>query len=357
MMTAHPGASIVANGGLGRAGRLRQSAAGSYLLIPIVFTVVVFITNLAFGTQFVSPANIAATLAVSSPYVICALAQALPTLGGGGGLDMSVGPVLGFVTVLLAGVLVPRGIVSAGLVIPLVVVFGLAVGALNGALVAYVRLPAIVATFGTYLIFTGLAPAVMPTPGGTVPLWLTGLVGKYGPVPGVLVVYLVIAVGWYLLLRSAYVRNLLNTGGDERAAFTAGVNVARVRLVAYMLAGLLSAIAGLLLAGTIQSGDATVGPIFTITSLAGVALGGVSLAGGRGGLLGAGLGGFAYYLIQNLLTMAHVSVYQINVASGLVLIFALALNGTLEVVRKRRASQVRRTGPAPALSLASTPGS
>jgi ribose transport system permease protein len=93
----------------------------------------------------------------------------------------------------------------------------------------------------------------------------------------------------------------------------------------------------MVLAGTIQSGDATVGPIFTVTSLAGMALGGVSLAGGRGGLLGAALGGATYYLIQNLLTIAHVSVYQLSMASGAVLIFALAVNGLLEYQRRRQA--------------------
>jgi ribose transport system permease protein len=114
------------------------------------------------------------------------------------------------------------------------------------------------------------------------------------------------------------------------------VNVGAVRLVAYAFAGMLAALAGLMLMGTIQSGDATVGPIYTVTSLAAVALGGISLQGGRGGLLGAALGGLTYYLIQNLLTVAHVSVFHLKVASGIVLILALALNGGMDALRKRQ---------------------
>ncbi len=324
-------------------GRGRRSLGDSYATVPAVFAVVLLIANLAFGPEFLGPSAIASTLAVSAPFIISSLAQALPVVSGGGGLDMSVGPLMGFTTVLIAGVLVPHGIVAAPVLLPVVLLFGLAVGALNGALVAYVRLPAIIATLGTYLIFSGLAPVVMPTPGGAVPLWLTGLVGRYGPIPGILIVYVLIAAGWIGLSRTAYVRNLLDVGGDDRAAFTAGVDVRKVRLIAYAFAGLLSAVAGLLLAGTIQSGDATVGPAFTVTSLAAVALGGIGLQGGRGGMLGAGLGGVTYFLIQNLLTTAHVSVYQLNVASGAVLILALALNGAMEVARRRSRSKASAT--------------
>ncbi|GGL94829.1 ABC transporter permease [Nakamurella endophytica] len=328
----------------------------SYAAVPAAFAVVLLVVNLAFDGGFLSGGNLASTLAVSSPFVISALAQAFPLLSGGGGLDLSVGPVLGFTTVLVAGVLVPHGFVQPLTLIPTVLVFGLAVGALNGILVAYVRLPAIIATLGTYLIFSGLAAQVLPSPGGSVPLWLVDLTHSYGPIPGIALVYIAIAVCWILLSRTAYVRNLLSVGGDDRAAYTAGINVPLVRTVAFALAGMLSAVAGLLLTGTIQSGDATVGPIFTVTSLAAVALGGLSLQGGRGGLLGAALGGATYYLIQNLLTVANVSVFQLDVASGLVLILALALNGTLDHLRKKRGGGRPGTRPGDPAAEASTPG-
>jgi ribose transport system permease protein len=307
----------------------------SYAAVPLVLSVALFVANVAVRPSFVSVGNWAPALAVLCPLVLTGMALALPVLSGNGGFDLSVGPVTGFVTVLVAGVLAPHGLASAVVVIPLVVLFGLGAGALNGLLVAYVQLPAIIATLGTYLLFTGLGTEVLANPGGSVPLWLIDLNGSYGHVPGVLIVLAVVAVVWTLLSRTAFLRNLLAVGGDERAAYTAGVPVARVRICAYAIGGVFAAIAGMMLTGLIQSGDGTVGPPYTISAITAVALGGLSLAGGRGGLLGAALGGLVLFLAQNLLTATHVSVYRVNVIDGALLILALAVNGVLDQLRKR----------------------
>ena len=161
-------------------------------------------------------------------------------------------------------------------------------GAINGLLVAYVRLPAIIATLGMYLFYEGLGTEVLPQAGGNVPVWLVKLNGSIGPIPAVWIVFAVIALVWLLITRGSYLRNLLAVGGDERAAYTAGVNVARLRLITYSMGGVLACLGGLMLTGLIQGGDGTVGPPYTISALTAVALGGISLAGGRGGLLGSG---------------------------------------------------------------------
>lgn len=307
-----------------------------YAAVPAGIVVVLLVASIILDPAFFSPTTILTSLAVSSPIILAALAQTFPLLSGNGGLDLSVGPVIGFVTVLIAGVLVPAGLAAAPVLIPIVLLFGILVGAFNGVLVAYVRLPAIIATLATYLIFTGLSAEILPQPKPDVPIWLVDLTHTIGFIPGVLIVYVLLLIGWLALLRTSYVRNLLAVGGDDRAAFTSGINVAVVRVIAFALSGLLASIGGLLLAGTIQSGDARAGSIYTVISITAVCLGGISLAGGRGGLLGAALGGVAYFLIQHLLTVAHVSVFQLSVASGVVLIVALGLNGFMDVLRKRR---------------------
>jgi ribose transport system permease protein len=261
----------------------------------------------------------------------------LPVLSGNGGIDLSVGPLAGFMTVLISTLLVPAGITSPLTVIPIVIVFGLLSGAINGVLVAYVRLPAIIATLGMYLFYDGLGTEVLPQAGGSVPVWLVKLNGSVGPIPAVWIVFAVIALVWTLVSRGSYMRNLLAVGGDERTSYTAGVNVARLRLVTYSMGGLLACLGGLMLTGLIQGGDGTVGPPYTISAITAVALGGISLAGGRGGLLGGALGGGVLFLIQELLTDAHVSVYQVSVVDGIILIAALALNGTVEYLRRRSA--------------------
>jgi ribose transport system permease protein len=313
----------------------------SYAAVPLVLLIVLFVVNAAVQPQFLAQQSWATSMSVLCPTVLTAMAMTLPVLSGNGGLDLSVGPLAGFMTVLISTILVPAGITTPELVIPIVVVFGLLSGAINGLLIAYVRLPAIIATLGMYLFYQGLGTEVLPQAGGNVPVWVAKLNGSFGPIPAVWVVFAVIALVWTLVSRGSYMRNLLAVGGDERAAFTAGVNVARLRLVTYMIGGVLACLGGLMLTGLIQSGDGTVGPPYTISALTAVALGGISLAGGRGGLVGAALGGAVLFLIQELLTDAHVSVYQVSIVDGIILILALALNGTVEHLR-RRASASRR---------------
>jgi ribose transport system permease protein len=313
----------------------------SYAAVPLALLIVLFVVNAVVQPQFLAQQGWASSMAVLCPTVLTAMAVTLPVLSGNGGIDLSVGPLAGFMTVLIAAVLVPAGITTPQLIIPIVVVFGLLAGAINGLLVAYVRLPAIIATLGMYLFYQGLGTEVLPQAGGEVPVWLVKLNGSFGPIPAVWVVFAVIALVWTLVSRGSYLRNLLAVGGDERAAYTAGVNVARVRLITYSFGGVLACLAGLMLTGLIQSGDGTVGPPYTISAITAVALGGISLGGGRGGLLGGALGGGVLFLIQELLTDAKVSVYQVSIIDGIILIFALALNGTVEHLR-RRSSAWRR---------------
>lgn len=138
------------------------------------------------------------------------------------------------------------------------------------------------------------------------------------------------------LQRTAFRRNLVAVGGDERVAYTAGINVARVRASAYVLSGGLAAVAGITLTAMLGSADPTVGPPYTLTSIAGTALGGISLAGGRGGLLGAAAGGAILFLVENRLTLARVSVFHLQIAYGAILIVALAINSLGERYHRSR---------------------
>ena len=321
-----------------RGGNLRGvlgRARDSYLTVPFLLFGLALCVNIALQPSFLDPDTWAATLSVATPLILVSMALTIPVLSGNGGLDLSVGPFAGFITVLVAGVLVPAGISAPVLLIPLVLGLGLLAGLVNGVVVAYIRLPAIIGTLGTYLVYSGLAAVVLATPGGEVPLWLVDLNGSYGWFPGPLLPLALVAGAWLLLSRTAYVRNLLAVGGDDRAAYTAGISVAVVRCWSYAFAGLLAALAGLMLTGLIQSGDARVGAPYTISAITAVALGGVSLGGGRGGLLGAATGAGVFYLIVSILTASQVSVFGQQIASGAILIVALAINGYLSRLRAR----------------------
>jgi ribose transport system permease protein len=129
---------------------------------------------------------------------------------------------------------------------------------------------------------------------------------------------------------------LLAVGGDARAAYASGVNVAAVRIIAYVIGGILAAIAGLVFTAALGSGDPRVGVPYTLSSIAAVALGGVALGGGRGGMLGSAAAGALLFLIQTLFTLAQVSIFYIQIMYGVILFLALTLNAAGERARRGR---------------------
>jgi ribose transport system permease protein len=285
-----------------------------------------------------SGGHLAGSVNLLVPTALAAIAGVPSILSGGGGLDLSVGPLLGFVNVFAVAVLMPHGLGSGWISIPLCLLLGALGGAVNGALVAYGRLQPIVVTLGTYLFLAGIALVVLPQPQGGAPGWAGFLSGAWlgGYLPHSLVLLLAAALLWLALRRLGFVRLITAVGSDTRAAYTAGVDVAAVRLGAYTIGGVFAALAGLGLTGLIGSGDPTVGPQYTLTAMAAVALGGNALAGGRGGILGPVLGAATLFLIQSLLSALSVSSLWIQVVYGAVLLAAICLNSVVGTATRAR---------------------
>jgi ribose transport system permease protein len=325
-------------------GEYRNQALEILLKRPSAFVTVLFagllVANLITIPQFVSPHNLAGTLAVAAPFVLAAIASTLPVLSGGGGIDLSVGPLLGFSNVLFIGWLMPHGYAGPETAIPFLLLLGAGVGLINGLLVAVLRLQPIVATLGTYLVLGGLSLRVMPQPIGEAPSWIVRFDGSFAGVPGALILVAFPVAVWVLLRRTAYAKALYSVGGDERAAFTAGIDLRLVRIVSYVLAGIFAAVAGLALTALIQSGDPTIGTQYTLIAIAAVALGGTSLAGGRGGLTGSILGALTIFLIQNFLSAINVSALWLQVVYGAILVFALVANSQARTFAKRHPAGV-----------------
>jgi len=178
------------------------------------------------------------------------------------------------------------------------------------------------------LIYSGLTIYIMPAPGGSVPDWMATLSSSASIVP-----ILAVAAAWYAVTRLPYYEHLMATGGDARATYTSGVPIVTVRLIAYALTGMFAAVAGLSLTALLGSGDPNVGQQYTLTAIAATALGGVSLAGGRGGIVGAILGASSIFLMQNLLIYFNVSTFLLQMAYGTILVVAVVLNS--EVVKRK----------------------
>lgn len=292
------------------------------LRLAAILFVILIIANVALNPVRFMPSNWGSVLGLAAPRLLAALAVTIPFLAGRGSIDISVGPLMGLINVILVQwLLIDLGVTSPLIIIPAAIILGLLSGALNGFLAAILRIQPIVATLGTYLIYSGLALTILPSPAGSIPPWMTMLSGplSFVPVGAAMII-------WLIVKRLPYYELLMATGSDDRAAFTAGINVPMVRFWAYVLAGLFGGLASLSLTALIGSGDPNIGPGYTMIAIAAVALGGVSLAGGVGGLAAAMLGAADIFLLQNLLSYFNVSSFILQLTYGAVLVLAVCLN-------------------------------
>ncbi|HET6502432.1 MAG TPA: ABC transporter permease [Amycolatopsis sp.] len=303
----------------------------SPLAVVVTLVAILLVVNISLTPSMLAPAQLPNTLNLLVPSVLVAMASTPSVMSGRGGIDLSVGPLLGVVNVFLVGLLVPYGLGGAGTAIPILLVLGIVTGLVSGALVAFGRLQPVVVTLGGYLVLSGVALVVMPQPVGGVPDWVSYLSGSWfgGYLPrSVLLVVVAVAV-WLFLKRRGAIGLILATGSDDRAAHTSGVRVSRVLCLAYATGGLFAALAGIGLSVLIQSGDPSIGKQYTLAAVAAVALGGNPLGGGRGTLVGPILGALSLFLIQTLLSGAHVSSLWIQVVYGAVLLFAICTNSSI----------------------------
>ncbi|MHB1628925.1 MAG: ABC transporter permease [Bacilli bacterium] len=307
-----------------------------YMTVSLAILLLLLVINTVLEPNLWSAAILAATLASAAPLLVAAVAETPVIILGNGSLDISVGPLMSVINVSVI-LLVEKGYSSPVDVIGLALLVGLASGLLNGLFVSILRLQPIVVTFATYTIYSGLATHLLSQPGGSVPQWLANWTGSLGPVPNSLFLVLTAVAVWYLLSRTRFIRNIYAIGGDERASYVSGVPIALVRLSAFALTGLFVALASLLLTAEIASGDGNIGTPFTLLAIASVALGGTSLLGGRGGIIGSLVGALDIILIDNVITVAHIPVFWQDVVYGLVLVVAIVINSLIVHRGKRRA--------------------
>lgn len=316
---------------------MTRSSRERMAVIPIAaIAAALLVLNLILQPGLLTPVSWAPLFGSALPFILVAMAQVPALIVGNGGLDLSVGPTACLSSVVTVQVLAGAGMGDPYIVIPVALLVGVVVGAVNGLLIAVVRIPPIVATLGTYLMIAALSIIIMPTAGGHAPAWLAAAsVPVIGPIPGTPLFVVFVGLAWLLLLRTSFRRNLFAVGGDVRTAFTAGVPVTLVTIGAYVAAGVFAAVAGLGFVSVLGAADPTIGPAYTIISLAGAALGGVALAGGRGTLTGAALGGAVLFLVQNALGALGISVYVIQIVYGVMLILALTVNWLGDRVGRR----------------------
>jgi erythritol transport system permease protein len=316
-----------------------------FALIVIIVVFSILSPNYFSVANFLTMANHVAI------YGLLSIGMLLVILNGG--IDLSVGSVLALCGVvagaLLQGVELPLfGVILYPPVWAVVVItcaLGAFVGAVNGVLIAYLKVPAFVATLGTLYVARGVALLMTngltynnlsgrPELGNTGFDWLG--FNRIAGVPIGVIVLAVVAVACHLVLtRTAFGRWLYASGGNERAAELSGVPTKGVKIAVYVLSGVCAAIAGLVLSSQLTSAGPTAGTTYELTAIAAVVIGGAALTGGRGTVGGTMLGAFVIGFLSDGLVIVGVSAYWQTVFTGAVIVLAVLLNSIQYGPRKR----------------------
>ena len=296
------------------------------LAMPMGLVVVLLVLSALFSPQLFTVDGIAGAILVGAPLILAAMAITAIAMAGRGGVDLSIGPLIGFINVTMVTWLEPRGLSHPVLVFAYAVLAAWIWYALLASVISLVRVSPIIVMLAGYMVLAGLNLVILPRPSGNAPEWL----GNWGygtdifsPVLAVLVVS---ALGWMALCSSALFGNIQLLGADEKTAYTAGLNTNRVRLAAYLIGGFFAAMAAICQTAVIGSGDPTQGNRITLQAITALVLGGTALSGGRGSALGSALGAIAMFLISNLL-----SAFNFGAMSGFITqaVYGLALVVTL----------------------------
>ena len=302
---------------------LRRQGGTLFCALALVLILAVYFVEQPLA---LSSFGIASLGNASLALVLVAIGQTCVLLAGG--LDLSIGAIVSLVNCFAATVM-GDSLSSILLTVAASLLLGSLAGAINGVLVAYGRLEPLIATFATLFIYGGLALMIRPQPGGHIADdFATLLTGNIGILPNAaLLLALLLLLVWLPVFRSRLGRFIVAVGDSDESAYASGLPVRRVRIATYTLSGLFASAAALFLAAETTSGDAGIGSLYTLNSLAAAVLGGVALSGGRGGVTGAILGGIVLSVILNLLSVLGVPAFWQDLIEGCLLVLVLTAAG------------------------------
>jgi ribose transport system permease protein len=276
---------------------------------------------MALGSRaFLTPRNISNILTQSAMYVIMGVGMTFVLTTGG--IDISVGSIVGIATAVIGDVIVNQGMpVWLGFIAGLGA--GLLCGMFNAAFITFLKIPPIIVTLGTWTMFRGLAYVYL---GGTIyynfpPVFIAIARGRFLglPIP-VWIAAVVFIWGHYFLTRTKTGRQITALGGNEEAARLAGINTKRLRFFVYSLMGLLVGLASIIVTARLDSASAGTGGGFEMHTIASVVVGGTSLFGGRGLMFGTLLGVLMLGIVENGLLLAGISFFWQRVLLGFIFV-------------------------------------
>ncbi|MEV4350532.1 ABC transporter permease [Actinoplanes sp. NPDC049596] len=318
--------------------RVQHLLHGNPVLGPLAVLVVAIIAFSIVNGRFLTATNLSLVLQQVTVIATLALGQTLIILTAG--IDLSAGAIAVFSSILMATFCVDAGMPG---IIALLLGFacGTAMGAINGFLVTRIKLPPFIVTLGTLTIFFSLnsvvsnsetvrgtdMPSLMTWTGGSIPI------GNFRLTYGSIIMLLLFAYFFYALSRTAWGKHVYATGDDAESARLAGIRTGRVLFSVYTVAGLLYAIGGWILIGRLASASPNVGVEYNLDSITAVVLGGTSLFGGRGSVIGTLIGALIVGVFRNGLQLGGVEVVWQGFAIGLLVLVAVSLDQWIRKVK------------------------
>ncbi|WP_409227092.1 ribose ABC transporter permease [Gudongella sp. SC589] len=303
---------------------------------PVVVLLILVVTMSFLSDRFLTWSNIITVLRQTSINAVIATGMTFAILIGG--IDLSVGSVLA-ITGAIAASLVASGM-NIILVVILTLLIGLGIGLLNGLLISKGRLQPFIATLGTMTLLRGLT--LVYTQGRPISIFgsdTSAMFSKIGtgyflgiPIP-VYIMLVVFFISWYTLNHLKIGRYTYALGSNEEATMYSGIKTDNIKLFVYAVAGVLAALAGIIVTARLGSAQPTAGSGYELDAIAAVVIGGTSMAGGIGTIFGTAIGAMIIGILNNALNMLQVSSYYQDVAKGVVILIAVLLD------RKQRKSR------------------
>lgn len=248
-----------------------------------------------------------------------------------GGIDLSVGSILGFSGAIAAGILAGGGSIWLGLFAALAI--GAIAGLVNGIIITKGKVQPFIATLammtvlrGATMVYTSGRPIAVPA-GKVSPIFRWIGAGSVAGIPvPIIIMIIVFVICYYLLNEIKLGRHIYAVGGNEEAAMLSGVNTDRVRIIAHIISGVLASIAGLIITSRLSSAQPTAGNGYELDAIAAVVLGGTSMVGGQGNIMGTIIGALIIGVLNNALNLMDVQSYYQLIAKGIVILIAVLMD-------------------------------
>lgn len=306
----------------------RATSFNTFLLVPILLFFGLLMAAVLRSPSLVTSSGLGGAEIVVAPLILSTYALMAAALAGRATVDLSIGPLIGFINVTLVQLNGLHIITSPIAVFAYALFAGVAYQFAFALVVIYVRVQPIIVSLSGYLALSGINLVILPRPGGAAPDWMGSWGSGTSIFSPVLFLVALATVGWWIFTATAFYGHLRLMGSDERAAYTAGVRITIVRIGAHVVSGLFAGVAALAFTGLISSGDPTQGTTYTLISVTALVLGGTSLAGGRASIIGSLLGAINLFLIGYVLStfnFGSVQGFVTDLSYGTILVLSLLL--------------------------------